>query len=191
VVSPRSLWLSHARRQQCTKKVRCWRNLCMSLPLVPCLFALECRYRINAWMQGSDRKLRYMNYRQASVSHSDIFFSEHLSKICSISGITSKDSEVVGHDSIFRLCRWVMMTRGTEIYTNIHVLSKIRTFNLSVSLAWKLQGCCNSERTWAWKQGSIHFWSRYQATAGGDTTDWKDLPCAVVICKVWRSEMAL
>jgi hypothetical protein len=47
------------------------------------------------------------------------------------------------------------------------------------------------KRKWAWKQRNSHCWSRYQATTGHDTANWKDLACAVVICKVRTLAMAL
>jgi hypothetical protein len=33
--------------------------------------------------------------------------------------------------------------------------------------------------------------NRYQGTAGEDTEGWKRFRCAVMICKIWRSAMAL
>jgi hypothetical protein len=33
--------------------------------------------------------------------------------------------------------------------------------------------------------------SRYQVTTSEDTVGWKDLTCAVVICKMWKSALAL
>jgi hypothetical protein len=44
---------------------------------------------------------------------------------------------------------------------------------------------------WAWSWRTSIAKIHYQGRTGKDTVDWKDLECAVVIRKVWRSVMAL
>jgi hypothetical protein len=84
--------------------------------------------------------------------------------------------------------QWTVFSTWSE--PKCYNRDKFRSVSFVTGLWESCKGVCE-EMTWSVQWKNPHCPSRYQGTTGEDTADWKDLAYTVLICKVWRSAMAL